>query len=160
MERVVVLGPGGCGKSTFARALGQQTGLPVTELDKVFWSGTLEPTPRELWALRQKELCAAPQWILDGDLGPFDILEVRLRRADTVVLFDLPTWRCAWRALRRGRERRDFWRWLLTWRRRSRPVLLTRIAEEAPQAVLAMIHRPGDVDAFLAVARKAGPASS
>jgi adenylate kinase family enzyme len=33
-----VLGPGAAGKSTFSRRLGDLTGVPVTELDSVFWS--------------------------------------------------------------------------------------------------------------------------
>jgi broad-specificity NMP kinase len=34
MQRVVILGRGGAGKSTFAKKLGATTGLPVVELDK------------------------------------------------------------------------------------------------------------------------------
>jgi hypothetical protein len=37
MKRVVILGRGACGKSTLARCWGELTGLPVIELDKVFW---------------------------------------------------------------------------------------------------------------------------
>ncbi len=37
MKRVVILGRGASGKSTLARLLGEITGLPVIELDKVFW---------------------------------------------------------------------------------------------------------------------------
>lgn len=101
MKRVVVLGPGGSGKSTFARTLSERTGIPRTELDSVFWSADLRPTPPDEWSLIQQRLCAPDAWILDGDLGPYDVVEVRLRHADAVVLLDLPTWRCAWRALRR-----------------------------------------------------------
>ena len=41
-----------------------------------------------------------------------------LPRADTVLILDFSLTRCAWRALRRSRERADFWWWLLTWRHR------------------------------------------
>lgn len=61
---------------------------------------------------------------MDGDLGPHDVLRPRLGRADTVVVLDLSFARCAWRAWRRGSERADFWRWLFTWRYRSRPAVL------------------------------------
>jgi adenylate kinase family enzyme len=37
MRRVVVLGRGGAGKSTFAARLGMATGIPVVELDALFW---------------------------------------------------------------------------------------------------------------------------
>ena len=150
MERVVVLGPGGAGKSTFARSLGERTGIPWVELDADFWSADLEPTPPADWVRRQEELCAPRRWILDGDLGPYDVLDVRLRHADAVVLLDLPTWRCAWRAARRSRPRLDFWRWLLTWRRRYRPRLRRSIAQHAPNARLLVARRPADVADLLA----------
>ena len=37
MNKVVILGRGGAGKSTLAVRLGAATGLPVVELDKHFW---------------------------------------------------------------------------------------------------------------------------
>ena len=37
MRRVLVIGNSGSGKSTFARALGDRTGLPVTHIDQLFW---------------------------------------------------------------------------------------------------------------------------
>jgi shikimate 5-dehydrogenase len=37
VRRVVVVGAGGAGKSVFAARLGEATGLPVVELDKIFW---------------------------------------------------------------------------------------------------------------------------
>jgi len=36
VKRVIVVGPGASGKSTLATRLGQITGLPVIELDKLF----------------------------------------------------------------------------------------------------------------------------
>lgn len=121
VERVLVLGCGGSGKSAFARRLGARTGLPVVELDAVFWQPGLEGLAAAEWVARQRELAAGPRWILDGDLGPYDVLEVRAAAADTAVLLNLSPLRCAWRALRRGRERWDFWSWVLTYRWRHLP---------------------------------------
>lgn len=150
MERVVIFGRGGAGKSVLARELGAATGLPVVELDKQFWSAELEPLPPNAWARRQADLAAEPRWIMDGDLGPYDAVEPRLRRADTVVVLDLPLWVCAWRARRRGPERRDFWDWTLRWRRHSRPRLLRAIAERAPQAEVVILRSPRSVRRWLA----------
>lgn len=109
VERVVVLGRGGAGKSTFARQLTRLTGLPVIELDRHFWNEDLSPLSVERWVEVQERLATGDRWIMDRDLGPYDAPAARLRRADTVVILDLPLWRCAWRAARRSRERADFW---------------------------------------------------
>jgi adenylate kinase family enzyme len=154
VRRVVVVGPGAAGKSTLARALGEATGIPVTELDQVFWRPGLAATPKEEWAAVQAELVARPAWILDGDLGPYDVIEVRLRAADTVVFLDFSLVRCAWRAIRRSRENAGFWRWLLAYRRSSRPALLAAIAAHAPAARVCVLRTPRAVSRFLANARR------
>lgn len=79
MKRVVVLGRGGAGKSTIAALLGAVTGLPVIELDKHFWPPDLTPIPRDQWTAIQRKLISGSQWILDGDLGPYDVAEARLK---------------------------------------------------------------------------------
>jgi adenylate kinase family enzyme len=101
--------------------LGDITGLPVVEMDKIFWRPGLIATPREQWVVMQERLVAGNRWIMDGDLGPYDAVEVRLRAADTIIFLDFSLLRCAWRAIRRSRESADFWRWLLAYRYQSRP---------------------------------------
>jgi adenylate kinase family enzyme len=147
VRRVVVLGRGGAGKSTLARRLGALTGLPVVELDKHFWSPDLTPLTREQWAARQRELVRRPEWIMDGDLGPYDVPEVRLDAADTVLLLDFSLWRCAWRALRRSGERADFWWWLVGYRHRSLPELRRKLATTTVD--LRVFRGPRAVEDFL-----------
>jgi uridine kinase len=157
--RVVVLGPAGSGKSTFAQRLAAVTGIPSIELDKRFWGPQLEPTSRHRWIETQARLVQGEAWIMDGDLGPYDVIEVRLSAADTVVLLDLPTWVCAWRALRRSRERADFWRWLVSWRRRYRPQVMHAIKEHAGQAELIVVSNQRDLDRVIEeLARQPGTA--
>jgi hypothetical protein len=84
MKRVVIFGPGASGKSTLAVHLGQITGLPVVELDKVFWQPGLVATPRDQWVEIQHRLVEEDAWIMDGDLGPYDAVEVRLRAVSSI----------------------------------------------------------------------------
>lgn len=154
MRRVAILGRGGAGKSILARRLGEITGLPVIELDKIFWRPGLLPMPRDEWIHLQQKLVQEERWIMDGDLGPYDALEDRLRAADTIVLLDFSLPRCAWQALRRSRERSDFWYWMLNWRRRSRPVLLRAISLHGPMARLHILRGPKAVARFIANATR------
>jgi hypothetical protein len=149
MKRVVILGRGASGKSTLATRLGDITGLPVIEVDKIFWRPGLIATPRDEWVAMQEKLVAGDGWIMDGDLGPYDAVDVRLRAADTIIFLDFSLVRCAWRAIRRSRERADFWRWLLAYRYQSRPMFRAAIANHAPNAALHVFRGPKALDRFV-----------
>jgi adenylate kinase family enzyme len=155
MKRILILGRGASGKSTLALRLGEATGLPVIELDKLFWRPGLAATPQDEWAAIQRAIVSSENWILEGDLGPYDVVEARLPAADSIIFLDFSFVRCAWRAIRRSRERADFWLWLLMYGRSSKPRLLDAIAKHAPRATLYVLRNPGEVDAFLRSAEKA-----
>jgi len=110
MERVLVIGSPGSGKSTMAGAIARRTGLPLVHLDQHYWrSGWVEPDP-DTWLRQVESLAAADRWVMDGNYG--GTLEPRLRRADTVVWLDFPMWLCLFRIVRRaalhwGRTRPD-----------------------------------------------------
>jgi adenylate kinase family enzyme len=157
LKRVVVLGRGGSGKSTLPARLGQITGLPVVELDSLFWQPGLAATPHDQWAAIQQEIVQRDRWIMDGDLGPYDIVHVRLQAADTVIVLDFPFVRCAWRAIRRSRERADFWRWVYSYRRQSLPLVMDAIATYADGAALHVLRSPRAVSRFLAQLAEIGP---
>ncbi|WP_344234749.1 hypothetical protein [Kribbella hippodromi] len=90
----------GAGKSTFSRALAAKSGLPLIHLDLQFWKpGWTEPSEAE-WREKQRGLLAGDAWIVDGNYA--ETLDLRLERADTVVLLATPWWRCAGRAMLRG----------------------------------------------------------
>jgi hypothetical protein len=129
--------------------LGAITNLPVIELDKLFWQPGLLPTLRESWSVVQERLARQEEWIMDGDLGPYDAVQVRLRRADTVIVLDFSFVRCAWQAIKRSRERADFWRWLLAYRRKYLPLLHQAIAQNASTADVLIFRDPRAAERFL-----------
>ncbi len=92
-HRVLVDGMMGSGKSTFARALAQETGLPLIHLDVHYWNpGWTRPSDDE-WRERQRALLAGEAWIIDGNYN--ETLALRLERADTIIFLDTPWWLCA-----------------------------------------------------------------
>lgn len=142
MQRVVIFGRGGSGKTTLSYQLGLSTGLPVIELDKLYWNKDLVVLSEEEWINRQSQIVDGDEWILDGDLGPYDATRPRLERSDTVVILDTHVIRCLARALRRGTRRRDFWVWVLTWSRVHRPRIVKEVRQYAPTASLVILKSP------------------
>jgi len=86
---------------------------------------------------------------MDGDFGPYDAIEVRLRAADTIIFLDFAFVRCAWRAIRRSRERLDFWLWLFRYRSQSRPFLIKAMRTDAPTAAIHVLRNPQAVRLFV-----------
>ena len=99
MERVVIIGCGGAGKSTLARSLGEKTGLPVVHLDKLFWKpGWVESTREEIDGIIQWEI-RKDRWIIDGNYNR--TLTKRLERCDTVIYLDFSRFACLWGVMKR-----------------------------------------------------------
>jgi adenylate kinase family enzyme len=99
-RRIIVTGLAGSGKSTLSLALGARTGLPVVHLDLHFWKpGWVAPSEPE-WRAKQRAVLAGDAWIADGNYH--ETLDLRLERADTLIVLDMPWWLCSWRALLRG----------------------------------------------------------
>ena len=100
MRRVAVIGNGGGGKSTLARALGQHLGLPVHEVDEVQWLPGWRRAPLDEVAHILERWAAEDSWIIDG-FGPWPVIDRRMARADTIVYVDLPFRTHLWWAAKR-----------------------------------------------------------
>lgn len=174
MERVLVIGSGGAGKSTFARSLGAATGLPVVHLDANFWRPGWDPTPAVEWAERVSVLLQPRRWIMDGNFG--GTLELRLAACDTVVLLDMPRIICLRRALRRWWQYRQesrpdmtpgcaeridfgFLRWIWRYPTASLPKVLDKLSRLPAGVHVVRLQSPQEVDEFLDNARRARSAN-
>ena len=166
-RHVLVDGMAGSGKSTFSRALSQETGLPVIHLDVHYWQpGWVKPS-QGAWRGTQRRLLGGDAWIADGN--DLETLDLRLELADTVVLLDTPWWTCAARALKRGlvkpvgelpygcrdsfwRRLRDEWRLvavIVRGRRSEAERTLEIVAEQGQHAALHVLGSKREARAFL-----------
>ena len=67
MERVVVIGCPGAGKTTFARRLRDVSGLPLYHLDRLWHRPDRTTVPRAEFDARLREIVRQERWIIDGD---------------------------------------------------------------------------------------------
>ena len=99
MERIIIIGCGGAGKSTLARKLGEVLDLPVVHLDKLFWKPNwVEKSNEEFDALLAQEL-AKDRWIMDGNFNR--TLPERIKRCDTIIYLDFSRFACLMGVLKR-----------------------------------------------------------
>lgn len=106
MNKVIVIGCPGSGKTTFAEKLSKKTGLPLYYLDAIWHKPDRTHISRENFDQRLREIFAADEWIIDGNYSR--TIEMRLAACDTVFLFDLPTEVCLQGAISRlGKGRYD-----------------------------------------------------
>lgn len=165
MQRVVVIGCGGAGKTTLSVELGRRLRLPVIHLDRHYWKPGWVETPAEEWNRVVQELMSGERWIMDGNYG--GTLAARLAVADTAIFLDFPTWVCLQRVLgrwarHRGRTREDmapgcpemidfeFLRWIATFRRKTRPSVAAALAERGEALRVVVLRNPREARVFLA----------
>ncbi len=106
MNKVIIIGCPGSGKTTFSLKLNKITGLPLYHLDAIWHKPDKTHIPRDEFDKRAAEIFNTPEWIIDGNYNR--TIEMRLQQCDTVFLFDLPTEVCLQGATERlGKGRYD-----------------------------------------------------
>ncbi|MGI2328765.1 topology modulation protein [Planococcus sp. YIM B11945] len=100
MEKVMVIGvSAGVGKSTFAKILGKELGLPVFHLDSYHWKpGWVEAKPKE-FENAQRAIVKKDKWIIEGNYS--ETFHLRMAEADTIIYLELPLSVCLYRVLKR-----------------------------------------------------------
>ncbi|MBQ3263155.1 MAG: adenylate kinase [Oscillospiraceae bacterium] len=105
-NKIIVIGCPGAGKSTFARKLRDQTGLPLYYLDRLFHNPDRTTVSREEFDAGLHEILQQPAWIIDGNYRR--TLPLRFEACTDVFLFDVPVEQCLKNAAARvGTVRED-----------------------------------------------------
>jgi len=106
MEKAIIIGCPGSGKSVFARKLNCITGLPLYHLDMMYWNEDRTTVAKEVFLHRLRTAMSSPKWIIDGNYG--GSMEMRFKECDTVFFLDYPTEVCIWGLeSRKGQPRSD-----------------------------------------------------
>lgn len=106
INKIIVIGCSGSGKSIFSTRLANILQLPLYHLDNIYWKPNWVPTPRNEFITIQHKIMSEGKWIIDGNYS--STLEIRFLQADVVFFLDLPIEVCLESALKRiGTKRND-----------------------------------------------------
>jgi adenylate kinase family enzyme len=100
VNRIVIIGATGSGKSTLGHHLARKLGYPVIELDDLYWSpGWIAATPEKFCADVASAAPADGQWISVGNYSVAS--DILWGRADTLIWTDPGFTPCFIRIIRR-----------------------------------------------------------
>ena len=106
MNRIMVIGCPGSGKSTFSKALHEITDIPLYHLDMLYWNADKTTVDKAVFREKLSGTIQKSQWIIDGNYG--STIELRLKACDTVIFLDYPVDVCLNGIRdRRGKARTD-----------------------------------------------------
>ena len=163
MQRILVIGSPGAGKSTLAARLAARLGLPLIHLDReYFGAGWTTPNKPE-WREHVKALAARPAWVMEGNYA--STFDLRVPRATAIIWLDLPRWKCSlsvlWRVVRNyGRPRPDlgtagperfdwsFMRWIWSYPRKMRPKTIRMLQRLRPDQRVYVLRSHSDIPAL------------
>lgn len=102
MQRVVIVGTSGAGKTTLGKELAKRLDAPFIELDALHWLEGWTPNPA--FADEVAVLLTGPAWVVDGNYNR-QVQSAILSRADTLIWLDYSLGTKLWRLLRRSLRR-------------------------------------------------------
>ena len=159
-EKIIVIGCPGAGKSTFARRLRDETGLPLYYLDLLWHRPDRTTAGRDEFDAGLREIMSGDRWIIDGNYGR--TLEMRFQACDTVFLLDFPVEQCLAAAESRiGNPREDlpwtetefdgeFRQWILDFPRNELPAVYKLIDRFQSEKHIYIFRTRDDINYYFA----------
>lgn len=156
MERILIIGCSGSGKSRMARSLGEKLDLPVVHLDQLWWKPGWENVTVQAFDEKLNAVLKTEKWIIDGNFSR--TMPMRLRYCDTILYLDYSRWQCLLGMLQRvigsyGKVRpdmadgcperfdRDFVKWIWNFNKNNRSMNYTWIAQAKHAKAIVLKNR-------------------
>jgi adenylate kinase family enzyme len=112
MQRIVVVGTTGSGKTTLAAELARRLSVPHVELDALHWEANWVEAEREVFRERVSQVLSGDTWVVAGNYSK--ARDLVWSRADIIVWLDYPLslilWRLLWRTVKRTITQQDLWK--------------------------------------------------
>lgn len=162
MQKILILGSCGAGKSTFAKKLSKILKIKLIHLDQHYWKSNQKRTEKNEWEEKIISLTKENQWIMDGNYR--NTLDIRIPRADTIIWLDFPAFICFYHVLKRKfknnrvdkikfcEEKVDFdlIKWILwTFPRTTRKEIENKLKKVSNQKNIYILKSNKDMKSFL-----------
>ncbi|KAA1036899.1 DNA topology modulation protein [Macrococcus equipercicus] len=164
MERIMIIGPGGAGKSTLARTLGHKLHMPVIHLDAHMWKPNWQLTTRAEQRDIQEVLLDRERWIIDGNYS--STIDVRINKADTIIFLDINRRITIYQAIKRYLTHRnqvrpdmaegcvekidlEFLSWIWNFPRDKRPGIMKMLLSVEPYKNVIILKTPQQIERFV-----------
>lgn len=92
MNRIILLGSPGAGKSYFAKKLAKKINVELYHLDNIYWNKDKTHINDYLFKKKVEDILQKKNWIIDGNYSK--TYEDRIEKCDTIFFFDLPLDEC------------------------------------------------------------------
>lgn len=143
-QRIMIIGPGGAGKSTFSKQLAKILNYPIYHLDTIYWLPNWEHLEKNDFIEKVNEIIMTPQWIIDGTYS--GTLDQRLEKADLVIFLDINRVKCLYSVTKRRIKHRNlirsditigckekldwnFLKWVWDFPKKNKPTMLQKVSE-------------------------------
>ena len=159
MNKVIVLGASGVGKSYFSKRLASLTNLPLFHLDNIWWKEDKTHIERSEFDEKLDEILKKDKWIIDGDYSRTYV--VRIEKADTIIFLDFPLEEALKGAKSRiGKQRSDipwqesefdpeFGEWIVNWYKEKKPILLELLDKYKKTKDVIVFKTRKEIDEYL-----------
>ena len=164
IEKVLVIGCCGAGKSTLSKKLEKILKLPLIHLDKHYHKPNWEEPEKDEWEKTLSKLVKQKRWIMDGNYA--DSFDIRFPLADTIIYLDYPSIKCCLRVIKRNityfrkkrsdiadgcKERFDlfFLKFVLTFNYKNRENIYNRLENIKTNKEVIILKNDKEVDLFL-----------
>lgn len=171
LQRIVVIGTSGSGKTTFAAKIAPLLGVVPCDIDDLHWQPNWTETPKDEFHRRLQAAAAGERWVISGNYGA--ARDLVWPRATAIIWLNYSFATVFWRVLRRtvrraitqepvcngNREsiRLSFFSrdsvllWVITtFRRRREEYARLRAGSSYPHLEWIEFRRPRDAERFLA----------
>ena len=152
MNKAIVIGCPGSGKSTFSRALHALTSLPLYHLDLLKWNSDKTTVSKEVFLERLQNVLVLDKWIIDGNYG--STIELRLKECDTVFFLDYPVEVCIDGIKKRQGKPRSDMPWIETEDDAEFLEFIRNYSTQSRPKVLELLNNYPQKDVFIFKSRK------